>query len=101
MPDPAPLRIGTRRIGTAGSASRHIGRYADHGRWMVRSFSLCFAGVMLRLLVLTYEQLVGAGLVDFSFKTAYIGIAWLCWVPNLLVALFVVIENAENAASAA
>jgi len=32
--------------------------------------------------------LSGIGLVHFSFETAYAGIAWLCWVPNLLFAVW-------------
>jgi hypothetical protein len=24
-----------------------------------------------------------------TFETAYAGISWLCWVPNLLIALWV------------
>ena len=64
-------------------------RIADHRRWMIRSFSLILAGVMLRLESLIYDALRSAGLVDFSFETAYAGIAWLCWVPSLLVALWI------------
>jgi uncharacterized membrane protein len=64
------------------------GRYAEHRRWMIRSFSLIMAGVMLRVWVPLYLGLAGAGLVDFSYETAYAGIAWLCWVPNLMLALW-------------
>jgi hypothetical protein len=68
-------------------------RFADHRRWMIRSFSLTFAGVMLRLLVGVYSGLHAAGLVSFGFTTAYIAIAWLCWVPNLLLAFWVTRTN--------
>jgi uncharacterized membrane protein len=64
------------------------GRIGDHRRWMIRSFSLIYAGVMLRLWSLVYDQLSSAGLVSFSFATAYTWIAWLCWVPNLLIAVW-------------
>jgi uncharacterized membrane protein len=63
-------------------------RYAEHRRWMIRSFSLILAGVMLRVWVPLYYGLSGAGIVDFTFETAYATIAWLCWVPNLLIALW-------------
>lgn len=63
-------------------------RFADHRRWMIRSFSLTFAGVTLRLLLGVYSGLHAAGLVSFEFTTAYIAIAWLCWVPNLLLAVW-------------
>ena len=63
-------------------------RYGEHRRWMIRSFALVLAGVMLRVWVPVYMGFNGLGLVDFSFETAYASIAWLCWVPNLLIALW-------------
>lgn len=65
-----------------------IGRIAEHRRWMIRSFSLTFAAVTLRLMLGVYGGLSEAGVVHFDFTTAYVAIAWLCWVPNLLVALW-------------
>jgi uncharacterized membrane protein len=51
-----------------------------HRRWMVRNFALSFAAVMLRIWVpLSFV----AGL---EFEAAYRVIAWLCWMPNLVVA---------------
>ena len=64
-------------------------RIGEHRRWMIRSFSLILAGVMLRVLTFAHAVLTAAGLTDMTFETAYAGIAWLCWVPNLLVALWV------------
>lgn len=64
-------------------------RIDDHRRWMIRSFSLIFAGVMLRILSPIYAVLSGIGLVSFSFETAYTWIAWLSWVPNLLIAVWI------------
>jgi uncharacterized membrane protein len=52
----------------------------EHRKWMVRNFSLAFAAVMLRL-YLPASVLAGA-----KFAVAYPIIAWLCWVPNLLIA---------------
>jgi uncharacterized membrane protein len=75
------------------------GRYAEHRRWMIRSFSLILAGVMLRVWSILYTGLAGAGLVGFSFETAYAGIAWLCWVPNLLIALWITRRPVESAAA--
>jgi uncharacterized membrane protein len=84
---------------TTWTALRMImaGRYGEHRRWMIRSFSLIWAGVMLRLWSPLYDRLSGAGLVDFSFETAYAGIAWLCWVPNLLIALWVTRRPVDSA----
>jgi hypothetical protein len=64
-------------------------RIGDHRRWMIRSFSLIFAGVMLRVLSPLYSLLSGVGVVSFSFETAYMWIAWLCWVPNLVIAVWI------------
>jgi uncharacterized membrane protein len=71
------------------------GRFGEHRRWMIRSFSLILAGVMLRVWVPIYGQLAAAGIVNFSFETAYAAIAWLCWVPNLLLALWFTRHPAE------
>jgi uncharacterized membrane protein len=75
---------------TTWTAVRMIlaGRYGEHRRWMIRSFSLIMAGVMLRVWTPIYGALAAAGIVDFSFETAYAAIAWLCWVPNLLLAIW-------------
>jgi uncharacterized membrane protein len=59
------------------------GRWIDHRRWMVRSFALTFAAVTLRLYL--PFAVIGATL-GFSFQIAYQAIAWLCWVPNALLA---------------
>jgi hypothetical protein len=67
-------------------AARRIG---EHRRWMIRSFSLILAGVMLRLMTFAHAVLTAAGVTDMTFETAYAAISWLCWVPNLLIALWV------------
>ena len=56
------------------------GRIEEHRRWMIRNFALTFAGVMLRLWM---PVSVVSGI---PFGTAYAVVAWLCWVPNLIVA---------------
>jgi uncharacterized membrane protein len=71
-------------------------RYAEHRRWMTYSFSLIWAGVMLRIWTPIYGGLAGLGLVDSSFETAYAAIAWLCWVPNLLFALWLTRRTVER-----
>jgi uncharacterized membrane protein len=52
----------------------------EHRKWMVRNFSLAFAAVMLRI------YLPATLVAGVDFAVAYPLIAWLCWVPNLLVA---------------
>jgi uncharacterized membrane protein len=56
------------------------GAVDEHRRWMLRNFALTFAAVMLRLYV------PAAVVAGAEFEQAYTAIAWLCWVPNLLVA---------------
>lgn len=58
---------------------------AGHRQWMIRNYALTLAGTMLRVWV---PLLVGA--VGLDFTVGYIIIAWLCWVPNLLVAEWIV-----------
>ncbi|MEU1288216.1 DUF2306 domain-containing protein [Kitasatospora sp. NPDC005856] len=67
---------------TGGAGLRAIldGRVIDHRRWMIRSFALTFAAVTLRLM------LVVVAVAHLDFRTSYTAIAWLCWVPNLLLA---------------
>lgn len=55
---------------------------ASHGRWMLRSYALSFAGVALR----AYLPLSMIFFGEENFNTYYIVIAWACWVPNLLIA---------------
>jgi uncharacterized membrane protein len=54
--------------------------FASHRRWMIRNFALTFAAVTLRL------YLPPVFIFGLPFATSYAFIAWLCWVPNLLVA---------------
>jgi uncharacterized membrane protein len=55
-------------------------RFADHRRWMIRSFALTFAAVTLRL----YMPL--GQVLHMDPLAAYRAISWLCWVPNLVAA---------------
>ncbi|MFZ6009211.1 MAG: DUF2306 domain-containing protein [Bacteroidota bacterium] len=62
-----------------------------HRYWMIRSYALCFAAVTLRIW-LPFFQL---GL-HMDFIEAYRIIAWLCWVPNLIVAEMIVTNIKRN-----
>jgi uncharacterized membrane protein len=87
---------------TTWTAVRMIvaGRYGEHRRWMILSFSLILAGVMLRVWTPIYDRLAAIGIVEFSFETAYAAIAWLCWVPNVLLAVWFTRHPAEVANAA-
>ena len=74
------LALGWLYTGTQAYRAIRAGDVATHRRWMVRNFALTFAAVMLRI----YLPLSFTTAIDF--KSAYAIIAWLCWVPNLIVA---------------
>jgi uncharacterized membrane protein len=61
-------------------ASARKRRFEEHRRWMTRNFALCLAAVTLRI-YLPLSMIAG-----LPFEQAYPAIAWLCWVPNLIVA---------------
>ena len=63
-----------------GIGSAMAGNLANHRAWMTRSIALTLAAVTLRL-YLPLSMLTG-----LPFDAAYTAIAWLCWVPNLIVA---------------
>lgn len=52
----------------------------QHREWMIRSFALTSAGVMLRI----YLGLLL--LLPLDFTDGYRAIAFLCWVPNIVLA---------------
>lgn len=56
------------------------GRFAEHRRWMIRSWALTLAAVTLRL----YLPLVMV--LDLPFLPWYRAISFLAWVPNLIAA---------------
>ena len=59
-----------------------------HQDWMIRSYALCFAAVTLRI----WMPAMQIGL-SMDFIPAYKVVAWLCWVPNLLAAEFLLISK--------
>ncbi|GAA2371846.1 hypothetical protein Cme02nite_63620 [Catellatospora methionotrophica] len=66
--------------------------FTAHRRWAVRAFALLYAGVMLRvwLLVLMPAMVAWGGVAPHdAFTAAYAWVPFLCWVPNLVVAEFV------------
>ncbi len=52
-----------------------------HREWMVRSFALSLAAVTLR-----NELPLLLFVARLSFHAAFIIVAWLCWIPNLMFA---------------
>jgi len=72
----------------AASARAYVlvrrGDVPGHRKWMIRSYALTLAAVTLRI-YLPASQVAG-----IHFMVAYPAIAWLCWVPNLAVAEWLV-----------
>lgn len=60
------------------------GRVDQHEKLMIYSYALCFAAATLRI----YIPLSQAAGIDFI--SAYRVIAWISWVPNLLIASLLV-----------
>jgi uncharacterized membrane protein len=67
------------------------GEVDAHRRWMIRNFALTLAAVTLR----NYLPLMLFAL-HWPFRTAYIAVSWLSWVPNLLVAEYLVHRSAAR-----
>ena len=58
-------------------------RIAEHRIWMIRSAALTFAAVTLRL----YLPVL---VVTMGFDAGYVAVAWLCWMPNVIVAEWII-----------
>lgn len=56
--------------------------YQKHGNWMLRSYALTLSAVTLRL----YSYLFDVFHHTFHPVDLYVLLAWLSWIPNLLVA---------------
>lgn len=67
---------------SAWQAYRSIraGNVRAHRAWMIRNYALTFGAVTLRL----YLGLL-VGLAGVPFEEAYPAVAWLSWVPNLVI----------------
>ncbi len=56
--------------------------YERHGNWMLRSYALTLSAVTLRL----YAYLFDVWKVDLNPIDTYILLAWMSWIPNLMIA---------------
>lgn len=56
-----------------------MGKIKEHQKWMIRNYALTFAAVTLRI----WLPIVLAG--GGGFVLAMQVVAWLCWVPNVIV----------------
>ena len=60
---------------------------AAHRRWMIRSYALTLAAVTLRLF------LPISAVLQIPFEEAYQAVSWFCWVPNLVVAEWIILRR--------
>ena len=63
------------------------GNIQVHREWMIRNYALTLAAVTLRIYTRTFF-LMGMTLPDFHSTNA-----WLCWVPNLIVAEWLISQS--------
>lgn len=80
-------------VGSTLMAYRYIRakNVSAHRDWMLRSYALTLAAVTLRV-YLGISQAYG-----MDFVTAYQAISWMCWVPNLLIVEWFVIDRRARA----
>ena len=59
-----------------------------HRRWMTRSFALTLAALTLRLQL---PLIMGFGEIDYASASQVV--AWSCWVPNLIIAEYLLSDR--------
>jgi|TARA_B100000315_G_scaffold258485_1_gene310808 hypothetical protein len=65
------------------------GDVQTHRAWMMRNFALTFAAVTLRI----YLGVMQGGM-GLSFEESYPTVAWISWVPNLLIVEWFILNQA-------
>jgi hypothetical protein len=81
--------LGVVWLGTTGLAYKAVLNrdISKHESYMIFSYAACFAAVTLRIWLPILTSLTG------EFVSAYRMVAWLCWVPNIIVAYIIVVRN--------
>nr|WP_315422875.1 DUF2306 domain-containing protein [uncultured Pedobacter sp.] len=76
---------------TTLKAYLHIkeGEVEKHQKMMIYSYAACFAAVTLRIWLPILTIIYG------DFSKAYLVVAWLCWIPNLVVG-YLITRKAAN-----
>lgn len=60
------------------------GNIEQHQNYMLYSYAVCFSAVTLRFWLPLLTNVLG------GFESAYLIVAWLSWVPNLIVAFYII-----------
>lgn len=66
-------------------------KIVKHQVLMIYSYAACFAAVTLRLWLPVLILTIG------DYGTAYMIVAWLCWIPNLLIAYLIAKNQRQKA----
>lgn len=61
-------------------------QYIYHGQWMIRSYALTLSAITLRV----YSYMFDVWHININPRDVYITIAWLSWVPNLILAEIII-----------
>jgi uncharacterized membrane protein len=69
---------------TLGFKAIKKGNIQLHEKFMIFSYAACFAAVTLRVWLPILTSVMG------EFNSAYRIVAWLCWVPNIIIAYFII-----------
>ncbi|MDA2889987.1 DUF2306 domain-containing protein [Mycolicibacterium sp. BiH015] len=75
-----------------GYRSAREGDFAEHQAWMIRSFALTYAAPTLRMwffMLILIQMPFGVDL-DVAAANAYAPVPFLCWLPNVVVAEFLI-----------
>ena len=77
---------------TTLKAYLHIkeGEVEKHQKMMIYSYAACFAAVTLRIWLPILTIIYG------DFSKAYLVVAWLCWIPNLIVGYLITRKAAHQ-----
>ena len=64
-----------------------------HREWMIRNYAVTFSAVTLRLYLGMFSGL------GMEFESFYPILAWLSWIPNLMIAEWIILASRRNATS--
>lgn len=64
-------------------------KFEAHSKWMIRSYALTLAAITLRFYAYSFDMLN----IPLRPVQTYITIAWLSWIPNLIIAEILIRSN--------
>ena len=78
--------------GSRALTSALRGDIKSHRRWMIRNYAFTFSAVMVRVwLSISYQ-------LELPMEMSYIVIAWISWLPTVLLAELINLKTAVNGA---